>query len=96
MRHAVDKVLPTLTEENIIVPPTIIFAPYAHNRHPPNCLPGTIPVAVEQSEREESSQSLAAATGVKLKISRLRKMFPRAESGGNERSHLQRLSKAHG
>jgi hypothetical protein len=41
MRHAVDKVLPTLTEENIIAPPTIIFAPFAPNRHPPNYLPRT-------------------------------------------------------
>jgi hypothetical protein len=47
MRHAVDKVLPTLTEENIIAPPTIIFAPFAHNRHPPQLPAQDIPVTVQ-------------------------------------------------
>ena len=81
MRHAVDKVLPTLTEENIIAPPTIIFAPYAHNRHPPQLPAQDIPVAVEQSEQEESSQSLAPPPGVKLKFH----AFANVPAGGKRR-----------
>jgi hypothetical protein len=66
MRHCVDKVLPTLTEENIIAPPTINFLQFASNQHPaqlpPREIPAPVPILVGNRRGEEAGrQGVASA-----------------------------------
>jgi hypothetical protein len=52
MRHAVDKVLPTLTEENIIAPPIINFLQFSSPKLPASGIPP--PVLVGNGRGEEA------------------------------------------
>ena len=64
MRHAVDKVLPSLTEENIIAPPIINFLQFSSPQLPASGIPA--PVLVGNGRGEEAGGKGVAPPALKF------------------------------
>jgi hypothetical protein len=68
LRHCVDKVLPTLTEENIIAPMTVTFLQFCRNSPQLSASGIPAPILVGDGKQEQSEREAAPPPPAKLKF----------------------------